>query len=423
MLRRLCANICFDKQNLSTDSPKDVLKEKSVPQLLLVLVSMVLEGPSINDHIVDATTPAALAIAQMLKFNSIKHKRTQHAQGPALSVRHSVAQETPVPIYIGLMLHTHTRKRELIDKMAHLGMSISYDRVLRLSTQMGNKVCEQFHHEQVVCPPKLRANVFTTAAVDNIDHNPSSATAKESFHGTAISLFQHPSFAGEGLSQGTAIVGGSGDTNSRTLNHLPHYYTEVPPVASSMMKPPVPEARVVSLDRDGFKGQTEEEYLWLDNARQVTEDTARSEDSENTSWAAFHANRQPPQMVHVMCPTALLPLFQESAHTVAMIRHAMDVVQNAVGHLNPKQTPVLAVDQPLFALAKQIQWKWPQKYGEDKLVVMFGGLHIEMAALKMLGNWLEGSGWVQALTQADVATSGIAESFLKAAHVRQLFRI
>ena len=95
----------------------------------------------------------------------------------------------------------------------------------------------------------------------------------------------------------------------------------------------------------------------------------------------------------------------------------MDVVQNAVDHLNPGQTPVLTVDQPLFALAKQIQWKWPEKYGEDKLVVMFGGLHIEMASLKLLGNWLEGSGWVQALTQADIATSGIADSFLKAAHV------
>ena len=137
---------------------------------------------------------------------------------------------------------------------------------------MGNKVCQQFHHEQVVCPPKLRENVFTTAAVDNIDHNPSSTTAKESFHVTAISIFQHLSFAGEGLSRDIVIVAGSGNASSRTLDHLPHYYTEVPAVATSMKKPSVPEARMVSLGRDGFKRQTEEEYLWLDNARQVVED-------------------------------------------------------------------------------------------------------------------------------------------------------
>ena len=73
---------------------------------------------------------------------------------------------------------------------------------------------------------------------------------------------------------------------------------------------------------------------------------------------------------------AHLPLFLDSAPT--MIRHPMDVVKNAVEHVNPGQTPVVTLDQRLFALAKQIQWKWPEKYGEDKMVVMFGGLHIEI---------------------------------------------
>ena len=36
-------------------------------------------------------------------------------------------------------------------------------------------------------------------------------------------------------------------------------------------------------------------------------------------------------------------------------------------------------NQPLYAFAKQIQWHWQEKYGEDnKLVIMFGGLHIGM---------------------------------------------
>ena len=56
----------------------------------------------------------------------------------------------------------------------------------------------------------------------------------------------------------------------------------------------------------------------------------------------------------------------------------------------------------------------PQEYGEEKFVVIFGGLHIEMTALKTLGDWLQGSGWVQALVQAETAT---ADSFLRASHV------
>jgi len=114
-----------------------------------------------------------------------------------------------------------------------------------------------------------------------------------------------------------------------------------------------------------------------------------------------------------ICPTALLPLFTESAHTVAM---------NAVEHLNPGQIPVVTFDQPLFSLAKQIQWKWPQEYGEEKFVILFGRLHIEMAALKTVGDWLQGSGWVQALVQAEITSAETADSFLRASHVSRTRR-
>ncbi|QQP51545.1 uncharacterized protein LOC103506659 [Caligus rogercresseyi] len=76
-----------------------------------------------------------------------------------------------------------------------------------------------------------------------------------------------------------------------------------------------------------------------------------------------------------------------------MIHHSMDVAKNAVEHMNPGQTPVITFDQPLFALAKQIQWKWPDSYGEDHIVVMFVVSTSRMAALKTLGDWLKGSGW------------------------------
>ena len=38
-------------------------------------------------------------------------------------------------------------------------------------------------------PTQLRRGLFTAGALDNLDHNPSSTSAKDSFHGTGISLF------------------------------------------------------------------------------------------------------------------------------------------------------------------------------------------------------------------------------------------
>ena len=74
-----------------------------------------------------------------------------------------------------------------------------------------------------------------------------------------------------------------------------------------------------------------------------------------------------------------------------MIRHSMDVVSKAVQSLNPGQVPIITADQPLYTIAKQIQWNWPGTHGKDKFVVMFGALHIKMVALKAIGNLLDGS--------------------------------
>ena len=47
--------------------------------------------------------------------------------------------------------------------------------------------------------------------------------------------------------------------------------------------------------------------------------------------------------------------------------------------------------------------------------MMMGGLHIEIALWNKLGDILEASGWTDALTEAEVTSSGIADSFLKVA--------
>ena len=58
----------------------------SVPKLLLTLVNMVLEEPGMKDQKTSTYNCTAAKIQQC---------------------------ETPVPSYVGLVLHAHTRKREL----------------------------------------------------------------------------------------------------------------------------------------------------------------------------------------------------------------------------------------------------------------------------------------------------------------------
>ena len=137
------------------------------------------------------------------------------------------------------------------------------------------------------------------------------------------------------------------------------------------------------------------------NEEEITEESS-------VSWSAYHCVHSTDKCKKPKgeVSSCLLPLFYDVAHSEAMISHSMKVVKKAVSLLNGNQTPVIAMDQPLFAIAKHIQWQLPNDFGEDKFVIMFGGLHIEMTVLKLLGDLLDGNGWTLALTEAGMASSG-----------------
>ncbi len=68
-----------------------------------------------------------------------------------------------------------------------------FTRLLTVSANMANTVCERYNQEDAVCPPRLNKGVFTCSTINNIDHNPSALEeAHDSFHGTAISLMHFP---------------------------------------------------------------------------------------------------------------------------------------------------------------------------------------------------------------------------------------
>ena len=52
-------------------------QEQSLSNTLLALVDMILSGPSIKDQTRGPRTPATLAIAQLLRYNSVKHRRPE----------------------------------------------------------------------------------------------------------------------------------------------------------------------------------------------------------------------------------------------------------------------------------------------------------------------------------------------------------
>ena len=85
---------------------------KSVPASVLSLFKMILYGPNIEEQeCTSGKEQAALTISQLLQFNI--HARCHDKE--VKRERRSICRETPLPIYIGISVHTKTRSRDLVE--------------------------------------------------------------------------------------------------------------------------------------------------------------------------------------------------------------------------------------------------------------------------------------------------------------------
>ena len=385
-----------------------------IPPGLSSLVRMILQGTNIQkeSHTSDAMKKVISSISEIVMFNTKTKSRETEGES---KIRHQKNRETPLPIYTSLLLHAKTRQKDLINKLSEYGICISYSRTMAISTQLANSVCKRFDEEECVCPPKLKKNVFSIGAFDNIDHNPSARTAKDSFHGTAISIMQAPTEENEGVDRQSEIITEEVIEEKKMLQ-LPEIYTEVPPTILKTTEPTVPKVwgpKKPELNADANTFQ--EERDWLIHV-EVSLKKEELEKTDFVSWAAYHASKQltPPRPIGTI---ALLPLFEEPAHSVPMVSHCLDLIKTNIDFLNNGQTAVATADLPLYALAKQIQWSFSDTYGETVFVLLLGGLHIEMNVLKLLGDFLRGSGWTAVLVQAEVTTTGRADAILLGKHI------
>ena len=95
-----------------------------------MFVENILQGSKINSSDKQLKQPT-LTFSQLIVQNSIK--RIRQNVKTANETRHSRAPENPFGVYVGMLMHATTRKN-LIQKMHNLGISVSYKGVMELYT-------------------------------------------------------------------------------------------------------------------------------------------------------------------------------------------------------------------------------------------------------------------------------------------------
>lgn len=220
-----------------------------------------------------------------------------------------------------------------------LGMSVSYDRLHAILT---DRAAHQYQHDEIVCPMNLEKNCFTTGQIDNIDRDTTSATAVDSFHGTAISLMQHGPpgnclifFVHTVLKYilsiiifyflfflGEKRVATVDSQRQRKIADLPVKYSVVHPLDLEPKSVQCPAASPTHPEPSEETRPSLLESEWREN-------------STANNWPGHHSQGSLP----CQCRTrfAILPLFRKKSASLSMMAHGLHVIIKATKLLNPLQ--------------------------------------------------------------------------------------
>ena len=74
---------------------------------------------------------------------------------------------------------------------------------------------------------------------------------------------------------------------------------------------------------------------------------------------------------------AFLLILPKKVHKLATQYHCMKIIKRTVSFPKPFQTPIVTWDQPVYALAKEIQRRFPEEFSPSSYFTLFGGIHFE----------------------------------------------
>ena len=217
-------------------------------------------------------------------------------------------------------------------KLLHdYALGVSYTKVREIENNFAYAIATNCRENGgLFCPNNLNTGIFTVAALDNLDHNPSSTTATSSFHGTVISLFQFPSEQNPGTKQNALTINTNGTPRGSKESLLPSVYTFVPPVGRTLsLKPPVSN-QVFPYDESTDPCIDKEKYFeqcWIDEVKACLNHPEGNSKETKVTWPAFYAARDDGVGQADICIEALLPLFKDKSATPEMIKHGMGLVK------------------------------------------------------------------------------------------------
>ena len=222
-----------------------------------------------------------------------------------------------------------------------------------------------------------------------------------------MSVLQFPSLQHPGTPQ--ELIESSIVTASKKVEQLPPSYTCIKNflVAKKILYVQSELKTLPDFNTEIYIIASRDEKEWL----------LSSAPDSTSSWSQHHA-RKKRSSVRQTDINVILPLINDVVHTLDMQYHCMDIIKRSTALLNPDQIPVDVCDQPIYALTKEIQWRYPDTFGNSKYFSLFGSLHIEKSMLVVHGQIIKGTGLDKILTSCGLSIAG-TQAIVNVNHIKQ----
>ena len=130
-----------------------------------------------------------------------------------------------------------------------------------------------------------------------------------------------------------------------------------------------------------FKTAFDKEIIWL-----------KSFDSKSLPWSSYHSN-------NLTCNNSdcvpgrhsLMPLINEKVNTLKSQYHCMAIIKKTINFTNKGQVLIDTSDQPVWAISKEMQIRYPSEFPPEKHICALGDVHREHTGLLVHGNLIKGS--------------------------------
>lgn len=354
-----------------------------VPKTFAKFLEWVLVGPVDVDSERKKSIDNSVNNIAQITMRAVKSKRQVSYSTGDGNFRDMI--ETPFTVGLGLMVHKESRNKKVIQHLFNLGLSVSYDRIMKIENGIGNAIAEKMStNGGIYIPEHLVRDVPLHFAIDNIDFKNDTADGKGEFHGTTHVVFQKKQNTQN--TQATMAI-----TPSRRSYKFQH-----PKNGQSVcQKPRQPndsfceyEEPSSLIDLSSFRNS---DRLW--GLLQVVDSL---ELTPLPTWGAFNSLLTgTPQISHY----ETLPLDASSPTDWTGLYTALKKVQGINTSITADKKTIVTLDLQLYVKCMELRSKDEIK---DNFIFRLGELHVVFAYLKVLGKYINGSGLDQILIESDV---------------------